>query len=87
MLVSPEQIRRARDGDAAAFQEIVLAYRPRITTTLSRLVAPEKADEVAADVFLRLHAGLAEIAAPQMFEPWLYRITVNSAYDFRRRER
>jgi RNA polymerase sigma-70 factor, ECF subfamily len=87
VLVSPEQIRRAQGGDLEAFHQIVQAYRPRIAGTLARLVAPEKAPDVANDVFLRLHAALGELAGPQAFEPWLYRITVNTAYECRRRER
>ncbi len=86
MLVNLEQIRRAQNGDREAFKEIVAAYRPRVTGTLSRLTAPGKADRLATDVFLRLHAALGEMSAPQ-FEPWLFRITVNTAYEDRRRSR
>jgi RNA polymerase sigma-70 factor, ECF subfamily len=87
MLVSPEQIRRAQGGDLEAFQEIVQAYRPRIAGTLARLVPPGKAPDVVNDVFLRLHAALGEFAGPQAFETWLYRITVNTAYECRRSAR
>ncbi len=88
MLVPPEQIRRAADGDPEAFEEIVRAYRPRVVGTLTRLVSPEQAGGVVTTVFLRLHASLSEISEhPLTFEPWLYRITVNSAYDQLRNSR
>ena len=88
MLVPPEHVRRAANRDREAFEEIVRAYRPRVLGTLARLVPPEQADGVAANVFLRVHASLPEIVEhPQTFEPLLYRLTVNSAYDRRRNSR
>ena len=55
MLVDFELIRRAQKSDAAAFNEIVLAYRKRILGTITRLIArPEDVEDVAQEVFLRL---------------------------------
>jgi len=88
MLVDFELIRRAQKSDAAAFNEIVLAYRKRILGTITRLIArPEDVEDVAQEVFLRLYFSLDQLKAPEMFEPWLYRLTVNAAYDYLRRQR
>ena len=48
MLVDFELIKRAQQGDSAAFNEIVLAYRKRIMGTITRLIArPEDVEDVA----------------------------------------
>ncbi len=86
MLVEPELIARVRDGDAAAFNQLVLAYRKRILGTISRLIGrPEDVEDVAQEVFVRLYYSLDQLRSAEVFEPWLYRLTVNAAYDYLRR--
>ena len=88
MLVDFELIKRAQGGDGAAFNEIVLAYRKRILGTISRLIArPEDVEDVAQEVFLRLYFSLDQLRTAEVFEPWLYRLTVNAAYDYLRKQR
>src|SRR6201993_4997424 len=88
MLVDFELIKRAQQGDGAAFNEIVLAYRKRILGTVTRLIArPEDVEDVAQEVFLRLYYSLDQLRTPEVFEPWLYRLTVNASYDYLRKQR
>ncbi len=88
MLVDFELIERAKHGNDAAFSEVVSAYRKRILGTIARLIGrPEDVEDVAQEVFLRLYFSLDQLRAPEVFEPWLYRLTVNAAYDYLRRQR
>jgi RNA polymerase sigma-70 factor, ECF subfamily len=88
MLIEFEIIERARAGDDGAFNEIVRAYRKRILGTIARLIGrPEDVDDVGQEVFLRLYFSLDQLRTPEVFEPWLYRLTVNAAYDYLRRQK
>jgi len=88
MLVEQEVIEKARGGDTAAFNEMILAYRKRILGTISRLIGrPEDVEDVAQEVFVRLYYSLDQLRTPEVFEPWLYRLTVNAAYDYLRRSK
>jgi RNA polymerase sigma-70 factor, ECF subfamily len=88
MLVDFELIKRAQKGDAPAFNEIVLAYRKRTLGTIARLISrPEDVEDVGQEVFLRLYFSLDQLRTPEVFEPWLYRLTVNAAYDYLRKQR
>ena len=88
MLVEFDLIRRAQAGDNAAFNEIVTTYRKRILGTITRLIArPEDVEDVAQEVFLRLYFSLDQLRTAEVFEPWLYRLTVNAAYDYLRKQR
>ncbi len=88
MLVEPEVIGKARCGDGQAFNEIVVAYRKRILGTISRLIGrPEDVEDVAQEVFVRLYYSLDQLRTAEVFEPWLYRLTVNAAYDYLRRRK
>ncbi len=88
MLIDFEVIKRAQKGDDAAFNEVVGAYRKRILGTIARLIArPEDVEDVGQEVFLRLYFSLDQLRTPEVFEPWLYRLTVNAAYDYLRKQR
>jgi RNA polymerase sigma-70 factor (ECF subfamily) len=88
MLVEQETIEKARAGDSAAFNQMVLAYRKRILGTISRLIGrPEDVEDVAQEVFVRLYYSLDQLRTAEVFEPWLYRLTVNASYDYLRRIR
>lgn len=86
MLVEQEVVESARQGDAAAFNQIVLAYRRRVLGTVSRLIArPEDVEDVAQEVFVRLYHSFDQLRSAEVFEPWLYRLTMNASYDYLRR--
>jgi RNA polymerase sigma-70 factor, ECF subfamily len=88
MLVEFELIQRAQKGDSAAFNQVVTAYRRRILGTISRLIGrPEDVEDVAQEVFIRLFFSLEQLRTPEVFEPWLYRLTVNACYDYLRKSR
>jgi RNA polymerase sigma-70 factor (ECF subfamily) len=88
MLVDFELIKRAQGGDNAAFNEIVLAYRKRIMGIVMRAISrPEDVEDVAQEVFLRLYFSLDQLRTAEVFEPWLYRLTVNAAYDYLRKQK
>src|SRR5665213_1493054 len=88
MLVEFELLQQAQRGDASAFNQVVTAYRRRILGTISRLIGrPEDVEDVAQEVFLRLYFSLDQLRTPEGFEAWLYRLTVNAAYDHLRNHR
>jgi RNA polymerase sigma-70 factor, ECF subfamily len=88
MLVDFELIHKAQQGDAAAFNQIVSTYRRRILGTISRLIGrPEDVEDVAQEVFMRLYFSLEQLRTPEVFEPWLYRLTVNACYDYLRKSK
>ncbi len=88
MLVDFELIERARNGDHAAFNKVVQVYRKRILGTVARLIGRlEDVEDVGQEVFLRLYFSLDQLRTPEVFEPWLYRLTVNACYDHLRRQR
>src|SRR6476659_256362 len=88
MLVEQDVIERARGGDSSAFNQVVLAYRRRILGTISRLIGrPEDVEDVAQEVFVRLYYSFEQLRTAEVFEPWLYRLTINACYDYLRRNR
>jgi len=88
MLVEFELIQKAQGGDSFAFNQVVVAYRKRILGTIARLIGrPEDVEDVGQEVFLRLYYSLDKLRTAEVFEPWLYRLTVNASYDYLRKQR
>lgn len=88
MLIDFELIEKAKKGDDAAFNQVIQAYRKRILGTIARLIRkPEDVEDVGQEVFVRLYYSLDQLRTPEVFEPWLYRLTVNAAYDYLRRRK
>jgi RNA polymerase sigma-70 factor (ECF subfamily) len=79
-------VRRALDGDAAAFEQIILRFETRVMTMAARLLgARDEAQDVAQEVFLRAFKYLHRLDLQKPMEPWLMRITVNVCRDTARR--
>ncbi len=80
-------VERARDMDAAAWDEIyTLHYGAIQRYALFRLADPCAADDVAAEVFLEAVRGIEKYRYRGIaFRAWLYRIAHNLTADFRRR--
>ena len=87
MLIDPAEIRRAQTGNPDAFHAVVRAYQPRIVNTLHRLLGDRwdsRFDEIAPRL---IQGSLERTANPRIFEPHLYRLVVNTAYDYLRSKR
>jgi RNA polymerase sigma-70 factor (ECF subfamily) len=71
-------VRRCREGDDKAFQELVDEYRRRVFGLIFRFVGdPARAEDLAQEVFLRVHRGLPYFRGEARLSTWIYRIVVN----------
>ena len=75
-----ELIRRIKEGDSRAFDEMVLTYQERIVNLAYRLLGDaDAAQDVAQDAFVKAFLHLDSFKAESSLFTWLYRITVNLA--------
>jgi RNA polymerase sigma-70 factor (ECF subfamily) len=71
---------QVRDGDAAAFEELVRRYRDRLITILEHLVGHrEQAEDLAQDVFIRVFKARERYEPEAKFSTWLFTIANNVA--------
>jgi len=83
-----ELIEGFQNGDVSAFNELVRRYQERVYWIARRLVGTHPdADDVAQEVFIKVHRALREFRSESSFYTWLYRITVNQALNLQRRKR
>ena len=73
-------VERFKQGDHAAFDEIVSRYWDRIYSMVHQLLRNRQdAEEVTQDAFIRAHRGLENFRGESAFSTWLYQIATNLA--------
>ena len=83
-----ELVRRAQQGDQAAFQSLYREHVGRVYALCLRLTAdPVEAEALTQDAFVRAWERLASFRGESAFSSWLYRVTVNVVFLSRRSER
>lgn len=79
---------RARDGDRDAFGELVAIHQHDVYTLAVRLVRDrDEAADVAQDAFIRAWRAMAKFRGDAKFSTWLHRITVNTAWTHRTKQK
>lgn len=80
-------VRRAREGDLAAFRTIVdqnklAVFRLAYDMTGNR----HDAEDISQEVFVKAYRSLDRFRGEAKLSSWLYRITVNACHDLRSRK-
>ncbi len=77
-------IERCRAGSDEAFRELIDQYKNLVYGVILRTVAdPSRADDLAQEVFLRVHRGLASFRGDSSLSTWLFRIARNVCAEIR----
>jgi RNA polymerase sigma-70 factor (ECF subfamily) len=83
-----ELIKKASSGDHSAYQEFIRLYSPRVHAIAYQMVGNSiDAQDIAQEVFIRLHRSLRTYKPRFKFTTWLYRLTVNHSIDYLRKNR
>ncbi len=83
-----DAVRRARLGDADAFEELVRPEMSDLRRLATAIVLDrEVADDVVQDSLLAAWQGIGRLRDPALFRTWLRRIVINRARNALRRPR
>jgi len=81
-------VRRAQEGEEAAFAELVSLYEKRAFRVARNMVpGDEDARDLVQEAFLRVFRNLDRFDYKHAFSTWLYRIVSNLSIDHLRRRR
>lgn len=85
-LIEQELIQRARNGDVAAFEELVRMHQS-VALRVAVLVVGDHSDaeDVTQEAFVKAYHALGRFRQDSPFRPWLLRIVRNEALNQRRR--
>ena len=80
-------VRRAQNGDTAAFEELVRHYDRTVLRLASHLTdSTEDAQDIYQEAFLRAYRNIGRFRFECSFYTWMYRIVANLCCDHLRRK-
>lgn len=81
-------IHAARQGNSAAFGQLVLKYQDRLFNAVAYVAGNrQEAEDVVQEAFVQAFVKLRSFGGDSQFFTWLYRIAFNSAVSRRRKKR
>ena len=79
-------VERAKNGDRAALEKLVLRHQAWIYNIAVRMVfQPHDAEEVTQEVLVKVITKLSTFKGESKFRTWLYRIAANHVLNMKRR--
>src|SRR5512137_2705979 len=76
-------VRRAKQGDLAAYDDLVRRYQERIYATIYHMTSNhEDANDLAQETFIKAFQALNSFKGGSSFYTWVYRIAVNKTINF-----
>lgn len=76
-------VKRARNGDLGAYDDLVRRYQERIYATVYHMTANhEDANDLAQEAFIKAFQALKSFKGGSSFYTWVYRIAVNKTINF-----
>ncbi len=78
-----ELVARAREGDTAAFDELVEKYTPKLYGLVYHMTSNhEDTNDVLQDVFAKAYRALKRFRGKSTFYTWIYSIATNMTLNF-----
>jgi len=81
-------IEKAKQGDMAAFEQIVIKYQSIIYNTALKISAnTEDAYDISQEALLKIYKNIKYFEGKSKFSTWVYRIVTNTALDYIKKHR
>lgn len=84
-----EGMNRSSKGQAATidydFESIYRSHKDAVRRIVGRLLPWDDLDDAVQEVFAKVYLSLGQFSGDAKLETWIYRIAVNTAYDFNRK--
>src|SRR5580693_7169932 len=79
VLLGPDLVKRAQEGDSNAFGALFEAHRSRIYSVCLRMTSnAAEAEDLTQDAFLQAFRKIGKFRGDSAFSTWLHRIAVNT---------
>ncbi len=77
-------IRKAKKGNQKAFEKLVIKYQKPIYYSIRKMVLDhDNTNDIVQDTFVKAYTNLHRFDEQFSFYPWLHRIAINTAINYR----
>ena len=77
-----------KDGDLKSFETLVNKYKAPLLNFIFRFIRNSQiSEEIAQETFFRVYRARMKYKPAAKFSTWLYRIAINLAFDFKKKEK
>src|SRR5215467_412058 len=81
-------VRRAQEGQEAAFREILERYQSKVFSIIHGIVRHRNdTEDIAQQVFAKVYFSIRRFDFRSSLITWIYKITVNECYDYLRKKK
>ena len=81
--VDKELVEKAKRGDTAAFDELVVKYSPKLYGLVYHMTSNhEDTNDLLQDIFAKAYRSLRRVRGKSAFYTWIYSISVNMTLNF-----
>src|SRR5260370_9288559 len=81
-------VRRAQEGDEAAFREILERYQSKVFSIIHGIVRHRNdTEDIAQQVFSKVYFSIRKFDFRSSLITWIYKVTVNECYDYLRKKK
>ncbi len=83
-----ELVRKARQGDSKAYDQLVVMYKDIVYSIVYRMVHnKQEAEDLTQEAFIKAYKSMASFNEDYAFSTWLFKIATNNCIDFFRKRK
>ncbi|MBO9128975.1 sigma-70 family RNA polymerase sigma factor [Bacillus sp. 165] len=80
-------IQQVVEGNQQMFRVLITRYQAKVYAVALKVAKNQRdAEDIAQEVFLQLYRSLGQFKGESGFSTWIYRITMNKAIEYKRRQ-
>jgi len=81
-------VKRAKDGDGKAYDELTILYKDAVYSIIYRMVHnKQEAEDLAQEAFIKAYNSINSFNEEYAFSTWLFKIATNNCIDFFRKRK
>ncbi len=81
-------VKRAKDGDGKAYDELILLYKDAVYGIIFRMVRnKQEAEDLTQEAFIKAYNSINSFNEEYAFSTWLFKIATNNCIDFFRKRK
>lgn len=81
-------VKQCKEGNTGSFEKLVKQHAGRVSGIIYQMLgSSNEVDDLAQEVFIKVYNSIKYFKEKSKFSTWIYRITVNTVWDYLRKQK